>query len=264
VRALPGLLTALVLALAAPAAPAQQEGLSIPKNDGWVTDLAGLLSTAEERDLETLMESYRQGTSHEIALLTIPSLQGESIDRFALEVGRAWGLGTKEKNNGALLVVSKADRKIRIEVGRGLEGSLTDSISGRIIRNVIAPEFKRGRFGPGLKAGVVAIHEAIGGNYGKIPSPSRSGGSGLAGLIPIFVFVFILIAVLARRGGRGRGFGGSMLPWWMLMNSGAFGGRSRGGGSWGGGGGGGGFSGGGFGGFGGGGGFSGGGASGGW
>ena len=254
------ILSALLLAVAATTAAAQESRLAVPKNDGWVTDLAGMLSPAEERQLEKLMESYRTGTSHEIALLTVTSLQGEPIERFALEVGRAWGLGTKEKNNGALLLVSKEDRKIRIEVGRGLEGSLTDSICGRIIRGVIAPEFKRGRYAEGLEQGIVAIHEAIGGNYGKVPSSSNSPSGGLVGIIPVLVILLILITVIRRqRGGwGGRGGSGSILPWLILASSGSRGGRSYGGG------GGGGFSGGGFGGFGGGGGFSGGGASGGW
>jgi uncharacterized protein len=253
------LLPVACLALLAASAPAQEGRLTVPKNDGWVTDLGGLLSTAQERELEALMESYKQGTTHEIALLTIPSLQGESLKRFALEVGRAWGIGGKEKNNGALLLVSKGDRKIRIEVGRGLEGNLTDSISGRIIRDVISPEFKRGRFGEGLKQGVVAIHEAIGGNYGKLASASRSRSRGLVGLIPALMFVVVLVTILGRAGRRGGGGGAaSMLPW-LILGSGGLGGRSHGGGGRGGG-----FGGGGFGGFGGGGGFSGGGASGGW
>jgi len=252
------ILSALFLAVAATAPAAQESRLEVPRSDGWVTDLAGMLSDAEERRLEDLMESYRRGTTHEIALLTVPSLQGEPIERFALEVGRAWGLGTKEKNNGALLVVSKEDRKIRIEVGRGLEGNLTDSICGRIIRQVIAPEFKRGKYGDGLERGIVAIHEAIGGQYGKLERAARSPASGLVGIIPALLILVIVLVIRAhqRRGG-GRGYRGSALPW-LLMGSGR---------SWGGGGGhsgGGGFSGGGFGGFGGGGGFSGGGASGGW
>ncbi|MFN0007827.1 MAG: TPM domain-containing protein [Planctomycetota bacterium] len=249
--AFPRILSALFLAFAATTSKAQEGRLEVPKHDGWVTDLAGLLSAAKERELEARMESYRTGTSHEIALLTIPSLQGEPIERFALEVGRSWGLGTKEKNNGALLVVSKADRKIRIEVGRGLEGNLTDSISGRIIRDVIAPEFKRGDYEAGLEKGIVAMHEAIGGNYARVKRAERSPSSGLAGIIPAFVILAILLVVLSRRRGGGRSHGGSALPW-LLMGSlgGSGGGRS--------------FGGGGFSGFGGGGGFSGGGASGGW
>lgn len=256
-----GALPFLLVALSSFAPAAQGSRLEVPRHDGWVTDLAGMLTPEEERRLETLMESYRTGSKHEIALLTVPSLQGEAIEQFALEVGREWGLGQKGLNNGALLVVSKADRKIRIEVGRGLEGNLTDSISGRIIRQVIAPDFKQGKFGDGIERGILAMHEAIGGNYGRVQRAARSPSSGLAGIVPAFVILMILIAIFARRGGRrrrgwggfGRGFGGSSLPWILMGPLG--GGGGGGGGS---------FGGGGFGGFGGGGGFSGGGASGGW
>jgi len=247
-----GALPLLLLALSA----AQGSRLEIPQHDGWVTDLAGMLTAEEEGRLETLMESYRRGTTHEIALLTVPSLEGEPIEQFALEVGRTWGLGTKEKQNGALLVVSKADRKIRIEVGRGLEGNLTDSIAGRIIRQVIAPDFKRGKFGDGIERGIVAMHEAIGGNYGRIERAARSPSSGLAGIVPALLILVILIAIKSRRrrrGGWGGFGGGSSLPW-LLMGSGGGGGGGDGRS----------FGGGGFSGFGGGGGFSGGGASGGW
>ena len=252
------LLPALLLALTASALRAQDSGrLAVPKNEGWVTDQAKLLSSSQRRELEVLMESYKQGTTHEIALLTVESLHGEPIERFALEVGRAWGIGGKEKNNGALLVISKADRKIRIEVGRGLEGSLTDSICGRIIRDEIAPEFRQGTYGRGIKNGIVAMHEAIGGNYGRLPSGSTQVGVlALAGILPLLIFLFVVVLILAKIGRRARRGGGFFLGPWIG------GGGLGGGGFRGGGGGGGGF--GGFSGFGGGGGFSGGGASGGW
>ncbi|MFN0009191.1 MAG: TPM domain-containing protein [Planctomycetota bacterium] len=244
-----------VRAAAAPALllPALRAQVEVPKNDGWVTDVAGLLTPDQERSLEDLMESYKQGTKHEIALLTVPSLNGESIERFALEVGRAWGIGSAERNNAALLVVSKADRELRIEAARGLEGNLTDSISGRIIRDVIVPQFKQGDFAGGLHAGVEAMHAAIGGDYGKLPR-ERKADRGLGGLVP-FAFWIVMAVVMAiarrnRRGGRRSGFG----PFLPLPHIGGFGGlgggRSSGGG--------------GFSGFGGGGGFSGGGASGKW
>jgi uncharacterized protein len=119
---------------------------ALPANDGWVTDLAGFLDAEQELSLEGLMESYKAGSGHEIALLTVPDLGGRSLERFALEVARGWGIGEKEKHNGALLLITRKEKKIRIEVGRGLEGNLTDSVSGRIIRNVISPEFKQRRF----------------------------------------------------------------------------------------------------------------------
>ena len=134
--------------------------------------------------------------------------------------------------------------------------NLTDSISGRIIRDVMVPQFKQGRYFDGIKDGIVAIHEAIGGNYGRIPSNSRGGSdAAFASILPLLTFLIIVVIVLSRIARRARRGGGGFFigPW---LGGGGFGGGSRGGG--------GGFSGGGFSGFGGGGGFSGGGASGGW
>src|SRR5262249_1521593 len=155
--------------------------IQVPKNEGWVTDTAGLLTESQKRDLSALMESYKQGTTHEIAVLIVPSLKGEPIERLALETFRAWGIGSNATSNAALLVIAKNDRKMGIEVGRGLEGNLTDLVSGRIIRDVIAPYFKRGEYYEGVRAGVVAMHEAIGGKYGALPSEPRSVELGLLG-----------------------------------------------------------------------------------
>jgi len=248
----------LTLALAACfsiSAPA----LQTQRNDGWVTDNAGLLNDTQERSLEALMESYKQGSTHEVALLTVRSLDGDSIENLALRTAREWGIGTKEKNNGALLVIALEDREMRIEVGRGLEGELTDSISGRIIRDVIAPEFKRKRYYEGIEAGIVAIHRAAGGDYGALQQSrrGRSGQGGIGGCFSLLAFLIIFGSISGRgRGGRGGGLRGA-LPWWLLLSA-MSGSRRVGGGSSGFGGGGG------FSGFGGGGGFSGGGASGGW
>jgi uncharacterized protein len=236
------------------AAPAEVE---VPANAGWVTDQAGMLSEQQERELELLMESYKQGSGHEIALLTVPDLGGQTVERYALEVGRAWEMGREGKSDAALLLVAKAERKIRIEVGRGLEGNLPDIRAGQIIRNIITPAFKSGDFAGGLRSGVEAMHAAIGGDYGPI---ERSAGgrrsAGRSGSIFTLFWIGFIFFLIRRRGRRGGG--GGVLPWLLLsgaMSSGH--GRSSGSGGFGGGGGG-------FSGFGGGGGFSGGGASGGW
>jgi uncharacterized protein len=188
--------------------------------------------------------------------LTVPNLGGEPIERYALDVARAWGMGEKERNNAALLVVARKEHKIRIEVGRGLEGNLTDAISGRIIRGIITPQFKQGNYYEGLRAGIQAMHAAAGGDYAQIPQERTGSGrksGGLVGLLPL-IFMFFVLSRLFRRGGRGGG-GGALLTGMFLGSMLGGGGRSSGGGFSGGGG---------FGGFGGGGGFSGGGASGGW
>jgi uncharacterized protein len=247
-------------------APPQE--LALPANDGWVTDQAGLLEPAQERELEALMESYRTGSGQEIALLTVPDLGGRSIEDFALAVARAWKIGDRETSSGALLVVAQEERALRIEVGRGLEGTLTDSIAGRIIRDVIVPEFRAERFDRGLRLGIEAIHAALGGDYGPL---ERSHGVEREALRLTFIVAFVLLMLflrgLGRRGRRGgRSRGSDFLPWLLASQMAGGGGRGRSGGSSGGsfGGFGGGGGGGGFGGFGGGGGFSGGGASGRW
>jgi len=264
------LICASTAAAVAPAAAAVRREQPVPRNDGWVTDLAGLLTATEEQQLETLSESYRSGSGHDIALLTVPDLAGEPIEDFALRVAREWKLGSKDKSEGALLVVSKGDRQLRIDVGRGLEGTLTDAVSARVIRDVITPRFQDGDFAGGLRQGLEALHKAAGGDYGALPE-RRSAPSSAWLAIPFLAFMLLMIFVITRRRGpRGRRRG-SVWPWILLdaatrgglgggSGGGGFGGTHGGfGGSFGGGGGGGG-----FGGFGGGGGFSGGGASGRW
>jgi uncharacterized protein len=243
----------------APAAPGQGKA-DVPKYEGWVTDQAHMLPASSKAELERELEVFKRKTGHQIAVLTVESLNGRPIEQFALDVGRAWGMGTKEKSDAALLLISKNDRKMRIEVGRGLEGSLPDILCGRIIRDVITPAFRRGDFASGIQSGVEAMVAAAGGDLSRIP-PEHHNDARWVGLPITVLFVFILLLVIvraARHGGRhGRGRGG-FGPW---IFPGGFGGGGFGGGGWssGGGGGGGGFSG-----FGGGGGFSGGGASGGW
>ncbi len=261
------MLSTLLLALASNAPPLTVEPaplpplaltaveLDVPTNRGWVTDEANLLSSDEAQRLNALMESYRAGSGHEIALLTIPSLENDAIESFALRVAETWGIGGAEKDHGALLVVSRDDRRMRIEVGYGLEGNLPDAICGRIISDVMAPHFRKGDWYGGIDAGVRAIHAAAGGDYGPIKSTSRGRRRSSGG----FAIVPILIILLVFGGrGRGRGVGGGWVLPMLLMNSMGSRGGGFGGGSFGGGGGGG------FGGFSGGGGFGGGGASGGW
>jgi len=287
---------ALLVVLLASLTAISVAALDVPRLKGHVNDYAGMLSPASVRQLETLLTDFEQKESTQIALLTVPSLAGDSLEDFSIRVAEAWKIGQKEPDNGAILLIAKADRKIRIEVGFGLEGRLTDLLAGRIIRNVIAPHFKAGAFDQGIAAGIAAMIDAVQGEFSaaESPPPSRPKQTGIP-LLPLLAILFLINAlgrasrtigavaggVLAPvAGGLFFGLGPMLLLALIPVGIAAglvvsliggplsmgHGGSRRGGGYWGGGfGGGGGFSSGGFGGFsGGGGGFGGGGASGGW
>jgi uncharacterized protein len=213
--------------------------LTIPEHGGrWVHDEAHILSASAIAELEAILKAERDSTSNQIAVLIIPSLEGEPIEDYALRVAHnEWKLGQKGKDNGVLLLISVKDRLVRTEVGYGLEGALTDAMSTRINRNEIAPRFRQGDFDGGVKAGVVAIIQAIKGEYKndnpvtqRSPRKSKRGSS-LLTLLIIMVAVFVLSR---RKGGGGRGGGyWSSGAGWMGMGGG-FGSSS--GSSWGGGG----------------------------
>lgn len=231
-----------------PARECEAAQAQVPANDGWVTDLAHVLTASQEAELEKLMSSYQAGSGHDVALLTVRDLGGRTLEELALQTARAWKLGQRDLHDGALLLVAVAERRMRIEVGRGLEGTLTDLTCGSIIRDVIAPRLRDGAYYDGLRAGLLAIHAAAGGGYA--PPASRQPGGGP---LVFLVFVVLLVLLLRLRARSRRPFLG---PAYRGSWFGGYGGFSRGGGGS--------FSGGGFSGFGGGGGFSGGGASGGW
>ncbi|MEZ4700138.1 MAG: TPM domain-containing protein [Rhodothermales bacterium] len=154
-------LIAFLLPLAAPLAFAQQ----VPPLTGRVVDRAEILSAGAERELEQLLAAHEDSTSNQIAVLTIRSLDGADLESYSLEVARAWELGQAGRDNGVLLLVAVEDRKMRIEVGYGLEGSLTDAVAGRIIRNELRPYFQQEDYEGGIRAGVIAIMDAIAGSY---------------------------------------------------------------------------------------------------
>lgn len=224
--------------------------LAIPELWGTrVHDEAKVLSGPFISQLEQILKTHEDSTSNQIAVLIVPSLQGEAMEEYTLKVSEKWKLGQAKTDNGVLLFISIGDRKARIEVGEGLEGPLPDAICAQIIRNELAPYFRQDNYEGGVLASVNAITKAIAGEYQaeNVPVQRRRtrGGSALSTII--ILIIIIAISFFRNRGGRGGGFYGG--GWY----GGGFG-RS-GGGSWGGGGGG--FSGGG-------GGFSGGGSSGSW
>ena len=134
-----------------------KEGSKPPALTGRVVDQAGILSPAVKAELETALAAHENNTTNQVVVVTLESLNGANIEEYSLELGRRWGIGQKGKDNGALLVVAPNDKQIRIEVGYGLEGILTDALSGNIINYYIIPEFKKGDIQNGIKIGAQKI-----------------------------------------------------------------------------------------------------------
>ena len=212
-----------------------------PKLSGRVIDKAGMLGAAAEARLSDLLVGHERAGGNQVVVVTLADLQGYTIETFGYQLGRQWALGQKGKDNGVLLIVAKKERKVRIDVGYGLEGQLTDAISANIIHAIVLPAFKRGRFEAGIEAGANAIVQALGGEYAMRESRRSSRSES-----PVFSLVIIVIILLSftssffggggsRRRGRGIGgyYGGG-----YGRGSGGFGGGgfSGGGGSFGGGG----------------------------
>lgn len=159
----------LLIALAAPAS-----ALEVPFLTARVNDHAGMLSTQAKATLEAKLKDLESRKGHQVAVLTLHSLEGEPLEEFSLKVARTWQLGRKDKNDGVLFLISKNDRKLRIEVGHGLEGPLPDALAGRIIQNEVVPRFRAGDFEGGVEAGVNAIVGSIDGEYAPRPEGEDS------------------------------------------------------------------------------------------
>jgi uncharacterized protein len=153
-----------------PAAPAVAE-LPVPPLAGRVNDRADLLSPHVEAELERKLRGYEDQTSHQIVVLTVPSLEGEAIESFSRRVFDTWRPGHAGLDNGLLLVFAIADRRVRIEVGYGLEGVVPDAVAARVIRDVVVPRFREGRGEEGVVAGVDALMAAARGE--RIPPERR-------------------------------------------------------------------------------------------
>jgi uncharacterized protein len=194
-----GLACLLTLGLLFADGPAPAIALEVPQYQGYVTDLAGMLSPVERQRLEQMLLAFEQSDSTQIAVLTIPSLEGDSLEDFSIRTVDAWKTGQKGKDNGVLLLVSKGDRKVRIEVGRGLEGVLTDLLAGRIVDQVITPRFKAGQMDEGFEAGISAIISATRGEFQSTgQNPRRAHRGGQSSLLNYLIFFAILVGFLGR------------------------------------------------------------------
>ncbi len=185
--------------------------LPIPPLTARVADLTGTLAPAEAAALETKLADWEARTSNQLVVLMVPTTQPEPIEAYSLRVAEKWKIGRKGQDNGALFLIAKNDRKLRIEVGYGLEGVLPDVTANRIIREDVAPAFREGRFAAGINTGVDRIIAVVGGEKSspvtEVAAKARRGGFDLEPLLFILFFIVpIAGGILRRLFGR---FGGS-------------------------------------------------------
>ena len=225
---------AFVFSGAALAAP------TFPPLTGRVVDDAHLLSAQAQQDLTAKLEDLEAKTGHQMVVATIPDLQGYAVEDYGYQLGRAWGIGDKTRNDGVILLIAPNDRKVRIEVGYGLEPVLTDALTSRIVQAKILPEFRAGNIEQGIVAGAGAVIDqlalpedeakAVVAQAARAPvSHSNSNKAHIPSFLVLLIAFWVISSILRGIGGRGSGL------WWLpliLLNSG------RGGGGWGGGGGG--------------------------
>lgn len=178
--------------------PINSFALTIPeKPTGYVNDYAGLLSKEATVQISANLSSYEKETSNQIVVAVFKSLEGESLEDFSIKLAEKWKVGTKDKDNGVIFLVFKDDRKVRIEVGYGLEGALTDAISSEIIRKEIIPNFKAGNFDDGISNAVNAIINATKGEYKASPTKTKGDNQALFSLIIFLFFIMPLLAYIA-------------------------------------------------------------------
>lgn len=197
-----------------------------PALTGRVVDEAGILSPQVEAELSAQLAAHEQSTSNQVVVVTLKSLQGYDTADYANRLFRLWGLGQKDRNNGVLLIVAPTERKLRIEVGYGLEGALTDAESFSIIEREIKPPFRQGNYEQGIRAGVAAIIAAIDGEYQATPPITASGDKDSI-IGPLVMGLFVLQWVLghvshhASTGTRAviaavSGVGSGLLVWFFI------------------------------------------------
>ena len=179
--------------------------LDVPQLSAHVNDYAGMLSPAAKQELERSLTDFERSDSTQIVVLTIPTLGGENLEEFSIKVAEAWRIGQKGVDNGVIFLIAKEERQIRIEVGRGLEGKMTDLVSGRIIRGEISPRFKTGDIDDGVIAGVSAIMAVAKGEYKAAPRDLQQGKKSIH---PIFTLVIFLLVACVFLGAISRVLGG--------------------------------------------------------
>lgn len=208
-----------------------------PKPTGFVNDLAGVVSAETRSHIENLLSSFERQTGNEVAVATLPSLEGRTVEDVAVDLYKQWGIGKEGKDNGALFLVAPYERRMRIEVGYGLEGAINDALAGRILDEYVVPRFKAQDISGGIAAGAVAIVKAIASKegiafdadaalgadssqYAAMPAPAKEKGGPLSTALKVLFFLFLAYLFIRH-------------PWlflFFLASSGRGGGGSGGGG----------------------------------
>ncbi len=203
-RALAAGLFAFVTLVGAASAQAWEAGtdglVPIPPLSAHVTDVTQTLSAPERQALEAKLADWEARTGNQFAVLMVPSTQPEPIEAYAIRVADAWKIGRKGTDNGVLFVVAKNDRKLRLEVGYGFEGVLTDATSKRIIAETVAPKFREGAFGAGIDAGVDRVISVLAEGKPLPAAKARSQPASSGGSVPVMILVLVFIVVPAVGG----------------------------------------------------------------
>lgn len=194
--------------------------LDVPKLQGYVNDYAGMISPETKTRLENELRAFEGSDSTQVVILTTPSLEGEVIEAYGIKVAEAWKIGQKGKDNGIIFIVAKQERKIRIEVGRGLEGKLTDLMAGRISDLVVKPRFKRADYDGGFTAGVSAIIDATRGEFKADGNHTAKRRDTPSRLLTFLIFTGIAVLVLGSMSRPLGAVGGAVgLPLSVLLSS---------------------------------------------
>jgi uncharacterized protein len=216
--------------LCAAPAPAQ---VTVPYLSGRIVDEAGLLSPAARDRVTAMLKAHEEATGNQVAVLTLPTLEGESVEDYAVRVFEDWKLGQKDKDNGVLVLVVPQDRRMRIEVGYGLEGVLTDAAASRVIRDLMTPRFREGNYDVGIESGVTGILQVLEGRQPRDPeanwaAPAKSGlhfegaPMPLPTKILVCLFVFSILGIftfvgLVTPGGAGWFLYVFLIPFWSMF-----------------------------------------------
>lgn len=198
----------LMLLLSWPAQPVA--ALDVPALKGRINDYAGMLTPATAQTLEQKLARFEQETTNQVVLLTIPSLEGDVMESFSIRVAEAWKIGQKEKNNGVLLILAQKERKMRIEVGTGLQGVLPDITAGQIIRNVIAPSLRAGNYDQGISAGLAAIIDATKGEFKASAADQRTAKKKKGSTNGLFILLILTGLVVTAIAGASSRAGGTL------------------------------------------------------